>query len=56
MLAYEAEGSAWPPRRAFCVLQAYPDANCIEAVVDLNHAKPTILAWEKVGALSSMVR
>ena len=54
MLAYEAEGSAVPPRRAFCVLQAYPDASCIEGVVDLSHAKPSILAWEKVSKFAAL--
>jgi hypothetical protein len=46
LLRFELLGQA-PPRTAFCVLQAPPDATVIEALVLLEE-EPSVVGWKDV--------
>lgn len=49
LLDFRTNGGAPPQRRAFCTLQAFPQAPVIEAVVDLAPHAPAVTSWKLVG-------
>ena len=47
LVAYDTGKGPRPPRRAFCILQAWPKSPVIEAVVQLSN-KPSVISWKPV--------
>ena len=48
-MAFESDFGPCPPRRAFCILQAWPKADVIEAVVALAAGRSKVISWKQVG-------
>ena len=48
LVRYENNKDAVPPRRAFVIVQAWPQIPVVEAIVDLSSSRPNIVSWQEV--------
>lgn len=48
LLAFRANGGMPPKREAFCIVQAFPLAPVIEAIVDLSGDEGMVTSWTQV--------
>jgi hypothetical protein len=48
LLRFEADQDAEPPRRAFAIVQCWPQLPLVEVVVDLSSSPPSVSTWEEV--------
>ena len=55
-MAYDSGTGPCPPRRAFCILQAWPKADVVEAVVDLSRGRGQVISWKEVSMMPVSVR
>ena len=50
LVAYDSGTGPCPPRKAFCILQAWPKADVVEVVVDLSRGRGQVTSWKEVSA------
>ena len=48
LLAYEADQSKTPDRKAYCVVQAFPKSPVNEVYLDLSGSEATVASWKQV--------